>query len=163
MKNSISPQVHYIQSARMTLPSRNEINVHDSLDERSACEHFLGKTIEQAEELFRENSLYYQEDLMWMGSVAFRYYIQAAINYIQSEASTGDSDLVSNLASLLEFRLENEASELKPVAQKLAALFDYILSHRQRFDLTSDWNPDVLPRLRMLRKAFLRMRPTNNP
>jgi hypothetical protein len=62
-------------------PSREEINVYDSLDERSACRNFLGKTLDQAEALFRESSLYYQEGLMWMGPVAFRYYIQAAINY----------------------------------------------------------------------------------
>lgn len=40
-----------------TLPTCREINVYDSLDERSACEHFLGKTLEEAEALFRENSL----------------------------------------------------------------------------------------------------------
>lgn len=43
----------------MQLPSRDEINVHDSLDERSACDSFLGKTLEQAEALFHENSLDY--------------------------------------------------------------------------------------------------------
>jgi hypothetical protein len=43
----------------MALPTRDDINVHDSLDERSACEHFFGKTLEGAETLFRENSLYY--------------------------------------------------------------------------------------------------------
>jgi hypothetical protein len=157
MKKSISRRAHYIQYAHMAVPSRNDINVHDSLDERSACEHFLGKTIEQAEALFRENFLFYQEDLMWMGPAAFRYYIQAAINYIQSEASTGDSAIVNCLTSLLEFRLEQESSELEPVAEKLAALCGYILDHYRRFDLAPDLYPNVQPRLCMLRETFLRM------
>lgn len=59
----------------MPLPTRQDINVHDSLDERSACEHFLGKSLLEAETLFRENSLYYQEDLMFMGASAFRFYL----------------------------------------------------------------------------------------
>ena len=33
----------------MRLPTKDEINVHESLDEISACEHFLNKTLEEAE------------------------------------------------------------------------------------------------------------------
>ena len=39
------------------LPTAEEINVFDSLDERHAVEVFLGKDLEQAEALFRENFL----------------------------------------------------------------------------------------------------------
>jgi hypothetical protein len=53
------------------LPSAEEINVFDSLDERSAVEHFLGKDLEQAEALFCEDLLCYWEDLMWMGRSHF--------------------------------------------------------------------------------------------
>ena len=67
----------------MTIPSHQDINVYDSLDERSACEHFLGKSLDEADALFRENWLYYQEDLMFMGISAFRFYVQAAIRFIQ--------------------------------------------------------------------------------
>ena len=140
----------------MTLPTRQEINVHDSLDERSACEHFLGKSLEQAEALFRENSLCYQEDLMFMGASAFRFYVHAAISYIQNEASTGDSAIISCFASLLEHRLEYEAEELRPVAKRLAAACGYIIEHHDRFDLTPDVYGDIRPRYRALREAFLR-------
>ena len=52
------------------LPTAEEINVFDSLDERCAVKNFLGKNQEQAHSLFRENFLRYQEDLMWMGPIA---------------------------------------------------------------------------------------------
>src|SRR4051812_35031904 len=119
----------------MTLPTRQDINVHDSLDERSACEHFLGKSLHDAEALFRENSLYYQEDLMFMGPVAFRFYVQAAISYIQSDAASGDSAIVSCFAAILEYRLEYEAEELRSIAEHLAAVCSYIVEHYDRFDL----------------------------
>jgi hypothetical protein len=142
----------------MTLPTRQDINVHDSLDERSACEHFLGKSLQEAEALFRENSLHYQEDLMFMGVSAFRFYVRAAINYIQSEAATGDSAMVSCLASLLEHRLEYEAEELRPVADCLAAICGYVIEHYSRFDLTPEIFGDIRPRFHGLQQTFLLQR-----
>jgi hypothetical protein len=122
----------------MILPSRQDINVYDSLDERCACEHFLGKSLDEAEALFRENWLYYQEDLLFMGIGAFRFYVQAAIRYIQSEAATGDSSEVSCFAMILESRLEHESAELVPIADRLASICGYILEQRERFDFTSE-------------------------
>jgi hypothetical protein len=59
----------------MSLPTAREINpIPEDLDGRCAERHFLGKTLDEAEALFRENSLCYQEDLMFMGVSAFRFY-----------------------------------------------------------------------------------------
>ena len=140
----------------MTLPTRRDINVHDSLDERSACEHFLGKSLEQAEALFRENSLHYQEDLMFMGASAFRFYVQAAISYIQSEAATSDSDIINCFAGLLDHRLESEAEELVAVAPQLASVCRYILEHYGKFTVMPDIYGDLRPRFQTLEQAFLR-------
>jgi hypothetical protein len=141
----------------MTIPVREDINVHDSLDERSACEHFLGQTVEQAEALFRENSLVYQEDLMWMGPVAFRYYVHAAIRYIQSKEAIGDSGIINGLVALLEFRLEHEAAELVPVARELISICGYMIEHYERFNLTPEIFGDVRSRILRLQQTFLRM------
>ena len=46
-------------NAGQTLPSHADIVVYGSLDECFACEHFLGKSLDEAELLFRENWLYY--------------------------------------------------------------------------------------------------------
>ena len=46
-------------------PSADEINVFDSLDERVAVQHFLGKELAQARSLFGENFLYHIEDLIF--------------------------------------------------------------------------------------------------
>jgi hypothetical protein len=138
----------------MTLPTRQEINVHDSLDERTACEHFLGKSLAEAEALFCEASLTYQEDLMFMGVSAFRFYVQAAINYIRSEAAAGDSDIISCFASILEQRLEYEAQELQLIAGQLSSICRYIIEHYDRFDLMPDIYGDVRPRYQSLQQAF---------
>ena len=118
-----------------TIPSREDIDVYHSLDEASACKHFLGKSLDEAEALFRDNSIYYQEDLLWMGPVAFRYYIHAAIRYVQSGDATGDSDIINCLAGTLRHRMQYEPlSELQPIAEPLAVFCAYVVNHFGRFD-----------------------------
>ena len=138
----------------MTLPTAKEINPYDDLDGRAACRNFLGKSLDEAEALFRENPTHYQEDLMWMGPVAFRFYVPALIHYIQSEAAAGDSDIINCFAGLLGFRLEHEAGELVPIAEQLASICRYIIQHYDRFDVTPDIYGDLRPRFQTLQQAF---------
>jgi len=141
----------------MPLPTRQEICPHDDLDGRVACEHFLGRNLVQAEALFRENSIYYQGDLMWMGVVAFRYYLPAVVLFVQSEAATDDSDFIAHFASTLEFRLEYEAQDLQPVAEQLALLCCYIIEHWSRFESGSEFYDDVRTRYQTLHQTFSRL------
>jgi hypothetical protein len=117
----------------MAIPTARDINVYDSLDERQACAHFAGKDVAQAEGLFRENSLYYQGDLLWMGAVAFRYYVVAFIRYLQSEFGHGDSDAVNSFYGTITFRLEHGPEDLAPIAAELAKACRYILANWDRF------------------------------
>jgi hypothetical protein len=138
----------------VTLPTAKEINPHDDLDGRVACKNFLGKSLEEVEAMFRENSTYYEGGLMWMGPIAFRFYVPALIHYIQSEAAASDSDIINCFAGLLEFRLEHEAAELFPIAEQLAAVCDYIIQHYGRFDLSPEIYGDLRPRFQSLQRAF---------
>ncbi len=146
----------------MTLPTAKDINVHDSLDERHACKVFLGKSIPEAEELFRENALCYLEDLMWMGPVAFRFYVEAIIRYIQSDSASGDSDAVSCFASVLEFRLSNEPAELVSVADRLESICGYIIEHYSSFNLAPKIYGDVRARFVSLRERFSQLSQSRN-
>jgi len=139
---------------KTNLPTREEINIHNSLDEQHACKMFLGKTLEQAEMLFHENALFYQEDLMWMGAVAFRYYVHAFIRYIQSQESNGDSDAINCFVSLLEFRWENEPEELRPIFSELTAACRYILEDYKRFDVNAEIYGDLRLRFKDLIQQF---------
>lgn len=139
----------------MQLPSRDEINVHDSLDERSACDSFLGKTLEQAEALFHENSLDYQEDLMWMGPTAFCFYLPAFLNYLRSDSAT-DADL-SGLAMILEYRLENDATALPPIAPQVVSICRYILDHFGRDAVDPQLYGDLHSRLESLDLEFRKL------
>ncbi len=100
-------------------PTAEEINVFDSLDERWALKNFLGKDLEQAQALFRENSLHYLDDLMHMGPVAFRFYVPAAIAYLLSQDAAYDESGVSSFCGIIEFRLDHHPASIAPVASIL--------------------------------------------
>lgn len=117
----------------MGLPTREEINVYDSLDERVAVEHFLGRSLEEAEALFRENRLRYFEDLMWMGPIAFRFYVIAAIRYLTR--SPRGALCGADFASVIGFRLDYEPGELKPVVDELFAAFASLSAHAESSQL----------------------------
>jgi hypothetical protein len=136
---------------RTQLPTENDINVHDSLDEITAAQHFLGKSRGQAALLFAENSLTYYEDLMWMGPVAFNFYICSAFDYLKSDSSTGDSDFINGLLIVLEFRMHRGSSALD--RRKIAQLIDEIVSNYEKFRLDPSVYGD-------LRGKFLKLRPS---
>lgn len=141
----------------MNLPTAKEINPFDDLDGQCAERHFLGKTLEETEALFRESSLTYQEDLMFMGPVAFRFYVHAAISYIRGEAANGDSDIISCFAGILRIRLDHEADELVAIAAPLASLCAFVLENYNRFDVMAEIYGDLRPKYRALEQTFLQL------
>ncbi len=140
-----------------TVPTRAEIDVYGSLDGRSACEHFLGKSLEEAEGLFRENTLYYQEDLMWMGPTAFRFYVRAAVAYVQSEHATGDSDSISSLGGTLSFWCEHSPAELIPCARFLADFCGRVLGQFDRSDADSKIDAGLREQYERLAESLTRL------
>lgn len=103
------------------LPTVEDINVYDSLDERHAVRSFLGKGLREAENLFRENFSHYQEDLMWMGPKAFCFYLPAAVHYLLGDDSHGDHNAVREFCMVVGFRLDYDSAEIvsaKPVIRR---------------------------------------------
>lgn len=132
------------------LPTENEINAFDTLDERSAVENFLGKDLEQARALFRENFLRYQEDLMFMGPKAFQFYVRAAIDSLCDPASSEDSDAVSSFCSLIEYRLKCNPDEILPVRVMIRKGIVRILASFQHAGYDLEIHGDVASRYRSL-------------
>ena len=119
----------------MSIPTRRDIVRTDGdLDAEWACKNYLGKTVDEAAAMFRENPLHYEEDLFWMGPVAFRYYVEAAIRYVVSDAARNDSVLISAFLGTLEHRAKDDPDELKPMARRLAAVCRYVVERWSKFN-----------------------------
>lgn len=136
----------------MTIPSESDINVRNSLDEIIARDNFLGKTLDEAEQLFRENSLAYQEDLMWMGPRAFAYYLRAVIDYLRSPHSAGDDDLISCLHMIILFRRDEEDFAL--ALEQVRELVDYVLSDFDKFLEVPEVYGDLPEKYRQLKQQL---------
>ena len=80
-------------------------NPYGDLDIKKAKEHFFGKTLEEAEELFVENALYYQEDILFMPSIPFRYYVHAYMNYLLDKRSKGDTEAASCFLMVIKCKM----------------------------------------------------------
>ncbi|WP_309398289.1 hypothetical protein [Cerasicoccus maritimus] len=113
---------------------RNDI----ALDEERAMEHFYGRSLERAEELFAENAHIYKEDLMWMPVKPFQFYIMAFINYLKSERSQNDSGAASAFISLIDFKLENESRFLIEVWEAVSDALSYIRERQCWYDADLD-------------------------
>ncbi len=94
---------------------------------------FLGKTPAEAEVMFSENFLFYQEDLTYMRAPAFRFYLMPAISYLLSDSANGDSDAVSTFCHVLESRLQYDSEALTPIASVVVDAIEKILSNFDRF------------------------------
>ncbi|MEM7678737.1 MAG: hypothetical protein AAF449_22375 [Myxococcota bacterium] len=125
------------------LPTQSDINVFGSLNEQSAVEHFLGKDLLQAELLFKNNFLCYQEDLMWMGPKAFCFYVQAAVNYLLGPDSDGDSDAVSSFLICVQFQYDDHAKHLRSITGFLINAMESIASRVDRYECDVDIYGDV--------------------
>lgn len=142
----------------MSLPTRREICPYDDLDGRVACEHYLGKSLHEAVALFREQPSYYEGDLLWMGPVAFRYYVRAAIQFIRGlDAGHLQGEFIPGFAGTLRLRLQQEAQEMAPVATELAGICGYIVEHWARFGVDPQFYGDVRARYAALQQAFLQL------
>lgn len=114
----------------MNVPSEEDWRGEDwegVFEEQWACQHFLGKTMEEAVLLFENNALSYAEDLMYMPSRVFGFYLRAYILYLMSDASIGDADGASCFISLIQRWVESKREEtvplwpeIEPVLKKLA-------------------------------------------
>jgi hypothetical protein len=120
------------------------------LDERHAMKTFLGKTPDEARALFRENFLFYQEELSYMRNPAFRFYVLPAIQYLLSDQSAGDSDAASTFCCLLETRLKDAPDALTPIKPIVLDAIDNILRDFDRFDCSPEFYGDVPARYRVL-------------
>ena len=115
------------------LPTRQDIDIFGSLDEAAACKNFLGKSLAQAEEMFRSNALHYQEDLMWMGPVAFKFYLPAATRYFASDAAHDDADGIAALLRTIKFRAGDE--HFSSAHHEVNQLLDVVMLHYPKFDI----------------------------
>ena len=125
---------------RMNVPTEEDWRSEEwGLDTAWAYKHFYGKTTDEAVQLFAENALCYQEDVMYMPSRVFGYYLRAYINYLLSDAAKGDSDAASCFISLINVKSEHARKDIVPLWPEIEPVLKKLAEHQDDFD--ADWFP----------------------
>jgi len=147
------------------IPTATEISPTQglNLDEKQAIEHFFGKTLDEAEALFREHAIYYAEDLMWMGDKGFRFYFQAFCRFLESVHSEGGADALNSLISLLEFRIEYEPQSILRAKETILSILDHCVKHYLKFEIRAEIYGDLRTKLLQLQKIVRELNPTGPP
>ena len=147
----------------MKLPSDSEINPHPGYRSgERAVKMFSGKTLEEAEGLFREDSLSRQEDLMQMGPIGFVFYFPAALRYLKSPRSSGDSSFASSMTGLLEWRVLGQYEDyyqIRPARTKMIEFCNRLIEHYAFYNIDIEIYGDLRPRLEKLLDKLQAERP----
>jgi hypothetical protein len=145
----------------MSLPTPDDFNVFNSLDEETASKHFLNKTLIEAQALFLEDGLTYCQDFMWMGPKAFKFYLEALFNYLKSDDSIGDSDIVNCLLSVVEYRRNDEG--FSSAVDRVRTIIGYVIANYGKFQVDPAIYGDLLKKYKALHCELSKMTGDNNP
>ena len=120
----------------MDVPTAKDISPTEGqdLDEKCALEHFLGKTQDEAKELFFEDAVYYECDFKWMGANAFTYYFPTIEPYLNSKDSENDADVLNALLGTIGSRLLDEPEAISRCRKAILTILRYCLKNYSKFE-----------------------------
>ena len=128
------------------------------LDIPCAFRNFNGKTVAEAVLLFEENSLRYQEDLMFMPSRVFGYYLRAYIAYLMSPASALDSDGAGCFLGLIAHKVKYKPADVRPLWPEILPVLEHLAMHEEFFDTVPEIDGSFLQRAEEIVTAFGEMK-----
>jgi len=104
------------------------------LDAKCAYKNLSGKSHKQAVHLFRENALYYQENIMFMPFACFPFYANAYVEYLRSEFAMGDSDAANCFFGLIDVRMDDISNAGRPFIRKIIETLTYLSNNQRQYD-----------------------------
>ena len=108
------------------------------IDTPSAYRHFFGKDFAEAFDLFVQNALYYQEDIMFMPLACFNYYVHAYMDYLLSDQSAGDCDGANCFFGIVEVRCQDIQAGGEELRRRVREVLDRLRSGQQWYDADSE-------------------------
>ena len=125
----------------MRMPSKSSWGIieKNNLDAECAFKQFAGKSLKEAEEMFRDNALHYQEDLLAMPAIAFNYYAPVFAKYVLSNNAKGDSDGASSfLHMVIELIQANRSLATEKTEHTLIAAAKIVATRQAFYDADID-------------------------
>ncbi|MFT5322523.1 MAG: S-adenosylmethionine decarboxylase [Planctomycetaceae bacterium] len=103
------------------------------LDQQWALKDFLGKSVDEAEEMCRNNPPV-TEDFSYMAPAGLVYYLPAALNYLISDESKEDWEFAHGLMCALSIKVEIYGLQ-GPALTMVSEIAEFCDGQRAKFDL----------------------------
>jgi hypothetical protein len=120
------------------LPTERDFNPwNDPTDAETAWQHFGGLTLDEAHARFCEHPMYYQEDFMFMGGIAFAYYFPVVEKYIRNAPDIdphGDDHEAWILAKGIQSQFSDDSLlHVRHLSERVIALSNFVHDNIDRF------------------------------
>lgn len=140
------------------LPTEQEINPWgDVTDGWVAVCNLLGKSTDQAANLLVENSDDYAEDYLWMGPVAFCYYIGALNQYLGSADSDGDFEFAYSTIQLFCSRVADDQEQVKSAIPQMLRFCRVTVASFHRLGVPGKYEGRIARRVQELESAIAKL------
>ncbi len=134
----------HITRTKMSLPTARGINPFpDDLDGKAAQDHFLGKSHDDAVAFFSDAFEIYQEDLLFMGPLAFCFYLPAAIQYAESPDAANDAYVADTMLTIMKRRWESESKEIQSARDAMLRYCEGVLERLAAIDVDPHVDGDL--------------------
>jgi hypothetical protein len=131
-----------MKQINLQIPSEQDWgNYKSDLDQKYAYQEFFGKNLDQAMSRFEQCVIEATDELRFMPSVPFRYYLLAFKNYVTSKQvlkSSMASDAASCFLNLIKKKLQEDPESIKPVMKDLLPAVEYVATNQKTFDADID-------------------------
>jgi hypothetical protein len=134
------PHGFHLHRPKAPLPSASDFDPWDGhLDAIHAWKHFGGLSLNKAYRLFLENPLFYQEDFMFMGPLAFDCYFPVIDRYLREFRREDDDDDQDGCAWILGAAMVSQLETTTPrpiatgTAMEIADLAAFMTAQIDRF------------------------------
>ena len=123
------------------------------LDEKYAYRNFSGKNHDEAINLFIENSMIYQEDLIYMYGYVFDYYLNSFLDFLISADANEDSDAASCFLALIMSKIEYNYADIVPSKKYIELVLDIVSNYQlTKYDASEDIYGSFKDRSKIIKK-----------
>jgi len=122
------------ESRATALPTKKDFDPGNGcLDAQHAWKQFGGLDLEQAYTKFCENAQFYQEDFMFMGPKAFRFYFPVVDRFLRREREPWEFDDSQAWILGKAIRLQLEQCKDDSLLKAIGELCQYVRAHLSTF------------------------------
>jgi len=144
---------------KRNIPSEEDWgNYQDDLDQDYAHGIFAGRDLAQVMPAFARSSIDRAEELQFMPTIPFQYYIFSICEFVTSAEvlilndGLDASDAASSFLNLVIYKLEHQKSDIEPIINEVMPFVEQVALNQSRYDADIDIYGDFKEKLFLIQK-----------